>query len=102
MTLKTPLVLATLGLFSLTACVDPNAYPGNPNGRTEAGAITGALVGGVIGANQRGSNKLLPALVGPGSAPPSVARSAIRWISRPPTCAPRPAAIPPSPTMAAT
>lgn len=66
MTLKTPLVLATLGLFSLTACVDPNAYPGNPNGRTEVGAITGALVGGAIGANQRGTNKLFPALVGAG------------------------------------
>lgn len=66
MTLKTPLILATLGLFSLTACVDPNAYPGNPNGRTEAGAITGALIGGVIGANQRGTNKLLPAVIGAG------------------------------------
>ena len=66
MTLKTPLVLATLGLFTLTACVDPNAYPGNPNGRTEVGAITGALVGGAIGANQRGTNKLFPALVGAG------------------------------------
>jgi len=66
MTLKTPLVLATLGLFTLSACVDPNAYPGNPNGRTEAGAITGALIGGVIGANQRGTNKLLPAVIGAG------------------------------------
>jgi hypothetical protein len=28
---KTPLILAAASLLALTACVDPNAYPDDPN-----------------------------------------------------------------------
>ncbi len=42
MTLKTPLILATLGTLALTACTpDPNAYPNDPNARTRNGALFG-------------------------------------------------------------
>jgi outer membrane protein OmpA-like peptidoglycan-associated protein len=66
MTFKTPLIIATLGAFSLGACVDPNAYPNDPHGRTKDGAIVGAIIGGVIGGSQKGDNKLLKAAVGAG------------------------------------
>lgn len=66
MTLKTPLILATLAVFTVTACVDPNAYPNDPNARTKSGAMTGALIGGAIGATRKGDDKLLKAVVGAG------------------------------------
>ncbi len=49
MTFKTPLILATLGALSLSACVDPNAYPNDPNARTKNGAVLGGLLGAAAG-----------------------------------------------------
>ncbi len=66
MNFKTPLIVASLGIFGMTACtVDPNAFPGDPNARARGGAITGALLGGAIGASS-GDNKLAKAVVGAG------------------------------------
>jgi hypothetical protein len=42
---KTPFLLAAASLLALTACVDPNAYPDDPNGRAKSGAIIGGLTG---------------------------------------------------------
>lgn len=64
MMFKTPLILATLGAFSLSACVDPNAYPDDPNARTKNGAIIGGIIGAVAGAKSGDDNKLGKAVVG--------------------------------------
>ncbi|MDR5653629.1 OmpA family protein [Ruixingdingia sedimenti] len=68
MALKTPLIVATAGVFLLTAC-DP--YPqGNPdNQRARTGALTGALIGGAVGASagshhDRGLKTLAGAAIG--------------------------------------
>lgn len=47
MSLKLPLMLATLGALTLAGCEqpNPNAYPNDPNARTKNGALTGALIG---------------------------------------------------------
>lgn len=66
MMMKTPLILASVSLLALTACVDPNQYPNDPNARAKGGALTGAIIGGVIGASDDGDNKLLKAAVGAG------------------------------------
>lgn len=66
MTLKSPLIIATVGLLALSACVDPNAYPNDPNARARSGAITGALVGGTVGVASGGGNTLLKTVVGAG------------------------------------
>ncbi len=63
--MKTPLILASAGLLALTACVDPNAYPSDPNARTRNGAIIGGLVGAVTGAAVSGDgDELKGAIVG--------------------------------------
>jgi outer membrane protein OmpA-like peptidoglycan-associated protein len=49
MTLKTPLILAALGAFALSGCVDPNAYPDDPNARTKSGAVIGGILGAAAG-----------------------------------------------------
>lgn len=65
MTLKTPLILATLGALTLTACVDPNAYPNDPNARTKNGAVIGGMLGAVAGiAVSNDDDKLAGALLG--------------------------------------
>lgn len=64
MTFKTPLILATLGAFALSACVDPNAYPDDPNARTKNGAIIGGIIGAVAGAKSSDDDKLARAVVG--------------------------------------
>jgi outer membrane protein OmpA-like peptidoglycan-associated protein len=48
--IKSPLLLAAASFLALSACVDPNAYPDDPNGRARDGAIIGGLAGAVIGA----------------------------------------------------
>lgn len=59
------LILAVIGTLTLTACVDPNAYPDDPNARQRNGAIIGGLVGAVAGASVSGSDdKLKGAIVG--------------------------------------
>lgn len=50
MMMKTPLILAATGALFLTACVDPNAYPNDPNARTKNGAVIGGLLGAAAGA----------------------------------------------------
>lgn len=64
MKFTTPLLASALGLFALTACVDPNAYPNDPNARTKNGAIIGGLVGAVAGGTSKGDDKLVKAVVG--------------------------------------
>lgn len=65
MTLKTPLYLAALSALTLTACVDPGAYPGDPNARTKNGAVIGGLLGAVAGAAVSGDgDELKGALIG--------------------------------------
>lgn len=48
--MNTPLILAAAGTLFLTACVDPNAYPDDPNARQRSGAVIGGIVGAVSGA----------------------------------------------------
>jgi outer membrane protein OmpA-like peptidoglycan-associated protein len=50
MMMKSPLFLAVAGILALTACVDPNAYPDDPNARTKNGAVIGGLLGAAAGA----------------------------------------------------
>ncbi len=64
MKFTTPIIVGTLGLIALTACVDPNAYPNDPNARTKNGAIIGGLVGAVAGASSKGDDKLAKAVIG--------------------------------------
>ncbi len=63
--MKTPLFLAAASALALTACVDPNAYPNDPNARAKNGAIIGGLVGAIAGASvSSGDDKLKGAIVG--------------------------------------
>lgn len=64
MTFKTPLILGTAAVLALTACVDPNAFPDDPNARAKRGAITGAVIGGLAGASRSGDGKLRNGVVG--------------------------------------
>jgi len=64
MIFKTPIILCTMAAFTLGACVDPNAYPDDPNARARNGAIMGGLLGAVAGGSQKGDDKLAKAVVG--------------------------------------
>ena len=65
MMMKTPLILAATGTLFLTACVDPNAYPTDPNARQRNGAVIGGLVGAVTGAAVSGDgDELKGAIIG--------------------------------------
>ena len=64
MMMKTPLILASVGLLALTACVDPNAYQNDPNGRAKNGALLGGLAGAIIGGTSDGGDKVAKAVVG--------------------------------------
>ncbi|MDP3262606.1 MAG: OmpA family protein [Tabrizicola sp.] len=61
---KTPLILATASVLALTACVDPNAYPNDPNARSRNGAILGGLTGAVLAGTSGGDDRLAKAAVG--------------------------------------
>lgn len=62
---KLPLLLAFGSILTATACVDPNAYPDDPNGRTKSGAIMGGLLGAAAGvAVSDDDDKLKGALLG--------------------------------------
>lgn len=63
MTFKTPMILATLGALALSGCVDPNAYPSDPNARTKNGAIIGGMLGAVAGAAVSGDGDQLKGAV---------------------------------------
>lgn len=65
MTLKTPLYIAALSALTLTACVDPNAYPNDPNARTKNGAVIGGILGAAAGVAMSGDgDELKGALLG--------------------------------------
>jgi outer membrane protein OmpA-like peptidoglycan-associated protein len=64
MQFKTPILISTIVLMGLTACVDPNAYPDNPNARATNGAVMGGILGAVAGASQKGDDKLAKAVIG--------------------------------------
>ena len=65
MMMKTPLILAVAGAMSLTACVDPNAFPDDPNARQRQGAIIGGLTGAVAGVAVSGDgDELKGAIIG--------------------------------------
>jgi len=55
-----PILIALPAILVLTAC----AQPGDPNQRTKNGAIVGAAVGGLLGANSTDDNKLERGLIG--------------------------------------
>lgn len=62
---KTPLMLAAVGALFLTACVDPNAYPDDPNARTKNGAVIGGLLGAAAGAaTAKDGNEFKGAILG--------------------------------------
>ena len=58
---KFPLLLASASLLAATACVDPNAYPDDPNARQKQGIALGALAGAALGASQN-DDKLAKAM----------------------------------------
>lgn len=60
---RTPLIAALMGLTALGACVDPNAYPNDPNARQKQGVALGALTGAAIGASSD-DDKLAKAALG--------------------------------------
>lgn len=64
MNFKTTALIATASLVAMTACVDPNAYPNDPNARAKTGAVIGGLAGAFAGANSNGDDKLAKAVVG--------------------------------------
>jgi outer membrane protein OmpA-like peptidoglycan-associated protein len=65
MMMKTPLILTAVGTLFLTACVDPNAYPNDPNARQRNGAIIGGLTGALAGVAVSGDgDELKGAIVG--------------------------------------
>lgn len=65
MTFKTPLILATMGALTLSACVDPNTYPNDPNARTKNGAMLGGILGAAAGVAVSGDgDELKGALLG--------------------------------------
>lgn len=68
MTFKTPLILSTLGIVALTACVPADPYGAQPasNGpRAQSGALIGAMAGGLLG-SQSSDDRLAKTVVGAG------------------------------------
>lgn len=64
MKLVTPITLSLIGALSLSACVNPNAYPDDPQARTRNGAIIGGMSGALIGATSNSSSRLGAAVLG--------------------------------------
>lgn len=60
---KTPILLAAGAALTLAGCVDPNAYPNNPNARTQNGAIIGGMAGALVGAQSK-DDRLAKAVIG--------------------------------------
>ncbi len=61
MRIRTPLLLATVAVFTLAGCETMGIEDGS---RAQAGAITGALIGATIGATREGDDRLAKAAVG--------------------------------------
>lgn len=64
MSFKAPLFMTLSGAVLLAGCVDPNAYPNDPNARTKNGAMVGGLLGAAAGAAVSKDDKLKGALIG--------------------------------------
>jgi outer membrane protein OmpA-like peptidoglycan-associated protein len=64
MSFKAPLFMTLSGAVLLAGCVDPNAYPNDPNARTKNGAVIGGLLGAAAGAAVSNDDKLKGALIG--------------------------------------
>ncbi|GLS85742.1 membrane protein [Cypionkella aquatica] len=64
MKFKTPVIISTAALMALTACVNPDAYPNDPNARAKNGAIVGGLLGAVAGGTSKGDDRLAKAVIG--------------------------------------
>ncbi len=64
MMFKTPILLSAVAAIGLTACVDPNYAPQDPNARTKNGAVIGGVIGALAGATSKGDDKLAKAVVG--------------------------------------
>ncbi len=64
MMFKTPILLSAVAALGLTACVDPNYAPEDPNARTRNGAVIGGMIGAVAGASSKGDDKLAKAVIG--------------------------------------
>jgi outer membrane protein OmpA-like peptidoglycan-associated protein len=64
MKFRTPALVSTAALVALTACVNPDAYPNDPNARTRNGALVGGMLGAVAGATSKGDDRLAKAVVG--------------------------------------
>ncbi|PLL11792.1 hypothetical protein C0V75_12830 [Tabrizicola sp. TH137] len=72
MTFKTPLILSTLGILALTACVPADPYadpygaqPASNGPRAQSGALIGAMAGGLLG-SQSSDDRLAKTVVGAG------------------------------------
>jgi len=66
---KTSIVLGVAGIMTLSACAtDPSQFPGTDGQRTQQGALTGAALGGVVGAitgsGSRGDDIIRGAVIG--------------------------------------
>ena len=72
MSVKTPIILAAVAAMTLGACTDPATQTGNPNQRTQEGAVIGGLLGALVGAStgddggERRRGALIGGLVGAG------------------------------------
>ena len=64
MMMKTSVILASVSLLALTACVDPNANPNDPNARAKSGAVLGGLTGAILGGTSGGDDQFKKAVVG--------------------------------------
>lgn len=64
MNVKSTVAISLVTLLSVSACVDPNAYPGDPNARGRTGAVAGGLLGAFTGLASGDDNQLMRALVG--------------------------------------
>jgi len=72
MKLRSPVIIATAALLTLSACTSPETQTTRPNQRTQEGALIGGLIGGVAGAltgndsGERTRGALIGGLVGAG------------------------------------
>lgn len=64
--MKKTVLMMTLGAMTLAGCVAPMGPTTEDNRRTRTGAVTGALIGGAIGATRKGDDKLAKAAIGAG------------------------------------
>jgi len=62
---RKPIILSAASILALSACSDPSQFPGTDGDRTRQGAITGAALGGLLGATREsGNDRFKNAVVG--------------------------------------